>query len=339
MSAADLVSIVIPAYNAAPTLDQTLRSVRSQTHRNLDIIVVDDGSTDATPLIADRHAAADRRVRIFRQDNGGVAAARNTGWQQARSEIIAFIDADDLWAPTKIERQFDVLCRADQQVGLVYCWFVRIDSRGIIVGMRDGVHYEGDVLTRLFAGNFIGNGSTAMVRRHALAAVNGFDSRLRARAAEGCEDFLLHCRIAESYHFAVVPERLVGYRFLPGNMSSNRAQMLRSWFLVVEEMQARYPSHRDILRRGLRSYTDWVVHDLMINDIYRLPSIFWLLFRVFPLLALKIVAIDMPLTLVARLRNQLRNRLSTPRDLPQPASQPFLIGDPDLWPPIPPGQK
>src|SRR4051812_20898906 len=105
MTDQQLVSVVIPAYNAAATLDETLRSVRSQTHGALEIIVVNDGSADGTGTIAQRHAAVDHRVQVVTQDNAGLAASRNAGWMRARSEVIAFIDADDLWAPTKIERQ------------------------------------------------------------------------------------------------------------------------------------------------------------------------------------------------------------------------------------------
>ena len=106
-----LVGVVVPAYNAAATLDETLRSVRAQTHRALEIIVVDDGSLDDTAAIARRHAAEDERVRVLCQANAGVAAARNAGWQSSRADLIAFIDADDLWAPTKIERQLQALAR------------------------------------------------------------------------------------------------------------------------------------------------------------------------------------------------------------------------------------
>src|SRR5690348_12029992 len=109
MTDEELVSVVIPAYNAAATLDETLRSVRSQTHRALEIIVVDDGSVDDTREIAGRHAAVDDRVQVVTQSNAGLAASRNAGWMRARSELIAFIDADDLWAPTKIERQLERL--------------------------------------------------------------------------------------------------------------------------------------------------------------------------------------------------------------------------------------
>ena len=217
------MSVVIPAYNAAATLDETLRSVRSQTHRALEIIVVDDGSTDDTRAIAERHAAIDQRVQVVTQDNAGVAAARNTGWRRARSDLIAFVDADDLSAPTRIERQVQVMQRRRpaRRTGLL---LVRPDRQP----GPDHPASRGCPLRRRCAGselcvsNFIGNGSAALVRRQALIDADGFDSRLRAAGAEGCEDYLLYFRVAERYHFAVVPEPLVGYRYLPNNMSSNR---------------------------------------------------------------------------------------------------------------------
>jgi glycosyltransferase involved in cell wall biosynthesis len=178
---AELVSVVIPAHNAEDTIDETLRSVRSQTHHALEIIVVDDGSRDQTASIARRHCEIDLRVRLIDQANAGVAAARNTGWQAARSHLIAFVDADDLWAPTKIEQQLAALRRADDKVGLVYCWYSVIDSEGSVAGEPYRPCWRGDVLERSFLGNFVGNGSTALVRRQALIDANGFDSRLRGR--------------------------------------------------------------------------------------------------------------------------------------------------------------
>ena len=215
MKDAQLVSVVIPAYNASATLDETLRSVRSQTHDVLEIIVVNDGSTDDTGAIAKRHAAVDDRVQVVTQDNAGLAAARNAGWRRARSDLIAFLDADDLWAPTKIERQIEALQSGGQHVGLVYCWYVRIDSQSIITAVSEGTRLEGHALERILADNFVGNGSSVLVRRQALIDADGFDSGLRAAGAEGCEDWLVNCRVAERYHYAVVPEHLIGYRHLP----------------------------------------------------------------------------------------------------------------------------
>src|SRR5688572_14797440 len=124
------VSVIIPAYNAEGTLADTLRSVSRQTYELLDIIVVDDGSTDQTARIAAKFAAGDSRIRVFTKENGGVASARNYGIGHARGEYVAPIDADDVWHPTKIEKQVDVAVRADDRLGFVYSFFRRIDAQG-----------------------------------------------------------------------------------------------------------------------------------------------------------------------------------------------------------------
>jgi glycosyltransferase involved in cell wall biosynthesis len=285
-----LVSVVIPAYNATATLDETLRSARSQTHRALEIIVVDDGSTDGTLNLAQQHAAADVRVQVVTQKNAGVAAARNNGWRRARSDLIAFLDADDLWGCTKIERQLQALRAGGPQVGLVYCWYVRIDGTGLVISAAEGPRHEGDVLDRLFVDNFVGNGSSPLVRRQALTDAHGFESGLRNAGAEGCEDLLFYCRVAEKYKFAVVPEHLIGYRYLPQNMSSDRPRMLRSWMLVVDEMLARHPQHRKQLIRGLRHYGGSLTRDAVLLGAHRqsLMMLRFLLAHGHPLSALRV---------------------------------------------------
>lgn len=145
-----LVSVVIPAYNAESTIDDTLRSVRGQTHRELEIIVVDDGSTDRTTSVVKAHAAADGRVTLIAQENAGVAAARNAGWQSARSAFIAFVDADDLWAPSKIERQLEVILRGGLRVGLVYTWWALIDEHNCIRRKVGGATLPATYLSRRY---------------------------------------------------------------------------------------------------------------------------------------------------------------------------------------------
>jgi len=306
MTAAPLVSVVIPAYNAAATLDETLRSARAQTHRALEIIVVNDGSTDQTRAIALQHAAIDGRVQIVDQDNAGLAAARNAGWRRAQSDLIAFLDADDLWAPRKIERQVEALRAGNEKVGLVYCGSVRIDAKGLVTSRWPVPHLDGDVLAQLFTGNFVGNGSVVLVRRQALVDANGFDTALRAANAQGCEDYLLQCRIAEKYHFAVVPEQLVGYRHLPDNMSSDRPRMLRSWMLVVDEMRSRHPQLWHALSSGLRNYAHWTVQDAISRRAFvQLPALLRLILRCPAPVAMAVLLKDMPLAMATRLRWKL----------------------------------
>ncbi len=324
-----LVSVVIPAHNARLTIDETLRSVRSQTHEWLDIIVVDDGSTDDTVTIAQRHAAQDSRISIIRQENAGVASARNSGWRGARSDFVAFIDADDLWAPTKIERQLRAMLLGGERTGLIYSWYVLVDAKSRMIGRGVPAFCAGDVLDEIFAGNFIGNGSAVLVRRQALLAANGFDSRLREAGAEGCEDHLFYCRVAEGYHFAVVPEYLIGYRYLPENMSSNLPRMLQSWMLVVDEMVGRHPNRTERLNLGLRKYGSWLLWRALARGQFgHFGSSLSLLICRDPLLIIKVFAVDLPHHMLITLRGQIRKLRSIARG-EQQSSVYFPIDQPD----------
>ena len=117
-----LVSVIIPAYNTAAFISKTLDSVLSQTYRNLEVLVVDDGSQDETPEIVKLIAQSDRRVTLLRQANAGVAAARNLAIQKSSGEYIAPIDADDIWFPQNLEKQVQYMLEASPLVGLVYAW-------------------------------------------------------------------------------------------------------------------------------------------------------------------------------------------------------------------------
>ncbi|MDF2765542.1 MAG: glycosyltransferase family 2 protein, partial [Rhodospirillales bacterium] len=130
-----LVSVVIPAFNAERFLARTLDSVSRQTYSALEIIVVDDGSLDGTAGIVRQQAALDPRVRLIRQENAGVAAARNRGIAESDGCFVAPLDADDLWHPQKIELQ---LRRFEERpsAGLVYCWSIGIDEEDRVMRQR-----------------------------------------------------------------------------------------------------------------------------------------------------------------------------------------------------------
>ena len=223
-----LVSIVIPAYNAAGTIEETLHSACAQTWRDLQIIVVDDGSNDETAEIVRRLADRDCRIRLVQTPNRGVAAARNEGIRASRAEYIAMLDADDLWHPTKIERQMQVMLAGPVQPGFVYCLYRNITATGCVTYSSAAVECRGNVLARHAYMNFVGNGSALLLRRAAIEAAGGYDPGLRARGIEGCEDLLLQLRIASRFNVDCVPEYLVGYRQHVAMMSFDQARMLRS---------------------------------------------------------------------------------------------------------------
>lgn len=242
-----LVSVIIPAHNAAATIDETLTSVRFQSHRRLEIVVVDDGSTDATRDVVGRHQAADARVRLVAQPNAGPGAARNAGVAATTGPLVATVDADDLWTFDKIARQVAALDAAGPGAGLCYTWFAAIDEASRITGFRTRAPAEGDVTRTLCLSNIVGNGSTPLFRRTAFEAAGGYDPALR-----GSEDFKFYFAVAERFAFALVPDYLTGYRERPGNLTSDPWPNLRDRDRVAAEIAARHPDFAPLLARGRR---------------------------------------------------------------------------------------
>ena len=159
----DGVSVIVPMYNAATTIERTLASVCEQTYKNLEIIVVDDGSRDPSAEIVRKWEKADSRVRLYSQANAGLAATRNAGFGQSSKGLVAFIDADDLWAPDKIRAQVEVL-RENSGPALVYCLFVEINELDQVTSVKPEGHV-GNVGAQIARWNFVGNGSSMLMPR------------------------------------------------------------------------------------------------------------------------------------------------------------------------------
>ena len=248
-----LVSIVLPVCDGEHFVGAAIESALGQTHRNLEVIVVDDGSRDKTRSIVEERAAQDSRVRIVSQSNLGVAAARNRGIAEARGEFIAPLDADDLWDPTKVARQ---LACMHEDTGLVYCWWVSIDGDGAPLDTSPPWNFEGHCADVLVEVNFTGNASVPLYRRRALEAAGGYDASLRARGAEGCEDWDLALKVAERSQVGLVPAVLVGYRRHAGSMSKRHQRMWHSHELMLRGTHERRPGlRRAVMRQSRRQFS------------------------------------------------------------------------------------
>ena len=213
MSDAPLVSVVIPNYNCARFLAETLDSVFAQTYPNLEVIVVDDGSTDDSLKVLESFAS---RVRVMRQANQGVSAARNAGIRESRGAFVAFLDADDLWHPDKLTKQIALF--ANPAVGLVYCAVEYIDERGRSLG-TNFTGRRGRVLRSiaLLQGTIVlAGGSTAVIRRECFDKAGDFD-----RALSTAADWDMFRRIACYYEIDVVREPLMRYRLRTRSMHRN----------------------------------------------------------------------------------------------------------------------
>jgi len=237
----DLVSVILPVHNGVKFVEVALESALRQTYRNLEVLAVDDGSTDGTLKILEKYAARDPRVRVFSQANGGVARARNRAIAEARGDFIAPLDADDLWGPSKIASQLQRLTESGEETGFVYSWWVWIDSNGVVLDRSPRWRIEGEAFEELIQINFSGNASVPLFRKRCIQEAGGYNEELAASDAGGCEDWELVLRIAEHYKIAVVPDILIGYRRLPGSMSTSCDRMWRSHQAVMRTIRKLRP--------------------------------------------------------------------------------------------------
>ncbi len=239
------VSIIIPAYNAMTFLPKTLESVFNQTFQDYELIIVNDGSSDDIEEWA--KTILDSRFRLISQANQGQSVARNTGITQSRGEYIAFLDSDDLWATTKLEKQVQVL-EKNPEVGLVYTWVALIDEQEQFLPKVWETDLEGNVWTKLIGGNIIACGSVPMIRRSCIEKVGLFK-----KFSFGCEDWDLWLRISLEYPFKVIKEILVYYRSVA--VSASRAHtknyiknMEQSYFQMLESAFDSAASHLQHLK-------------------------------------------------------------------------------------------
>ncbi|MGD9614508.1 MAG: glycosyltransferase family 2 protein [Alphaproteobacteria bacterium] len=240
------VTVIIPAYNAEATIGETLASAAGQTWRDLEIIVVDDGSQDTTPDIIETHARRDSRIRLIRQANAGVAVARNTALAAATGRYAAWLDADDLWARQKIEKQLFVFASAAAPLSFVYTGYRLIDKNGYIRrNPRTLADLSGDTLCRQIATTYFTNISSLMVPVGLARHCGGHDPRLRAWGIEGAEDPRLQLRLAALGPNGCCRQALVGYRMHSANMSRAVARVARSNLKVLELAAGQEPTVPD----------------------------------------------------------------------------------------------
>lgn len=245
------ISVVIPAYNAMTYLPDTLNSVLGQTFTDFEVLIIDDGSTDHIQSWF-AQSVIDSRVRLISQINQGLSGARNIGIKNAQGEYVAFLDADDLWVPTKLEKQTDWL-DDNPAVGLIYNWTALIDAEGKPTGRIMGGNVEGDVLQEILQHNII-DCPSVLVRRQCFENVGLFDCTLRS-----VEDWDMWIRIARCYPFAVTKEPLVYYRQHPSNMSKNWQVMEQSFDQVIEKSFQTVPLKLQYLKNNSLGYANLIL--------------------------------------------------------------------------------
>ncbi len=233
-----LVSVVIPVFNGAPFVAKAVQSVLAQGVPHVEILVVDDGSTDGTQ-VALAELAKTAGIMWFQQDHGGPARSRNRGIAEAKGEFVALLDCDDVWLPGKLEAQL-VVMRSKPTVGLVHTDYEVVDEQGR-VEERVQARYSREPLVQAFAGGHTALPSTLLIRRSVLDRVGALDPELY-----GSEDSDLAIRLHDVTEFECVDRVLVrklqrghGYRDMAFDEMTHRLKVLASRRKFLERLEQR----------------------------------------------------------------------------------------------------
>lgn len=270
------ISVLLPTYNRANYLGETIASVLAQTFGDLELLIVDDGSTDGTRALVE--SIADLRIRYFYQENRGVSAALNTGWRAASGEYIAMIGSDDVWLENQTATLLPLIDAAPN-VGLIYARAQAMSANGKLQPqiLGSGLKFPDDPLASLLYGDCI-CGLACLIRRELIAQVGGFDERLIAN-----EDWDLWIRMAEITRFEYHNEILARYRMHPTSLTGKRSQHYRRVILdrvrLIQDYYARPnlpPSARAIQSLALRNvYMNVGIRFLAVGQVREALPYLW----------------------------------------------------------------
>ncbi|MDX2471393.1 MAG: glycosyltransferase family A protein [SAR324 cluster bacterium] len=211
------VSIIMPAYNSEATIGDAVATVIAQNYKSWELVIINDGSTDSTEKVA--ASFEDDRIRLITHINCGVAKSRNRGLEEASGELIAFLDADDLWLPDKLQMQVEQFAKGGERLGLAHHNYVEFGDFGERLPGHlkhcKGLALAGEIWQDLMVVNFIGTLSV-MVKKEALTQVGGFDETLN-----GPEDWDLWIKVAKDWQIGYIPEPLALYRQHEGGISKD----------------------------------------------------------------------------------------------------------------------
>jgi glycosyltransferase involved in cell wall biosynthesis len=257
MTADPLVTVVVPTYNRARLIGETIESILAQTFSDLELIVVSDGCTDCTEAVVE--AFCDRRIRMVRQTNsGGPARPRNIGIELARGKYVAFCDDDDLWMPQKLEKQVAVMERYPD-VALCFTRGITFGSGGFFSrrALKRGV--RSNHFRALLFGNFIAN-SSVIVRRNVLTKVGPFNTD---RFLHGAEDYEMWLRIAYGHKLIKLDEKLIKYRVHLSNLAADRAKGTRRGIHIVRKWRCNSATKSQAAVALIWQWFKWAIYSVV----------------------------------------------------------------------------
>ncbi len=244
-----LISVIIPVYNNAYFIAQALDSVLSQSITDIEVIVVDDGSTDESASIVQSYAVRDQRLKYIHQVNQGVAVSRNTGIKQSSGEFIAFIDGDDVWLPDHLKDLLHVM-QGHEEIGLAHANITTISESGEILRTlkRPTELLSGNIFKPLLLRDIFVILSTVMIRRQCCDKVGLFDEALTRL---GSEDRDLWLRITFEFKARYVDRIITHYRINSNGLSSNHENMVKGRLYVVEKLFRESKINQQLRRKAI----------------------------------------------------------------------------------------
>lgn len=254
-----LISCIITTYNRKNTIKRAIDSVLNQTYRNIELIIVDDASTDGTfEYVAELYGDDDRIIYIINEENTGVSEARNIAVKSARGSWIAFQDSDDEWLPEKLEKQVALIDDSDKEIGLIYCkWKVLFQDGRELEWPASHIpdwYKSGYIFFPLLHSSLVST-QTFLLKKEIFQRVGGFDPSCKA-----AEDWELCTRIAEQYKLILCDEVLVNVYESIVSVNKNRREILRTYCRV-------YQKYYSILKQsGYYNRTLKFILNLAIND-------------------------------------------------------------------------
>jgi glycosyltransferase involved in cell wall biosynthesis len=272
-----LVSVVIPTYNRAKTIEKTINSILNQTYTNIEIIIIDDCSKDNTEQIINEKFSNIKSLKYIKHEiNKGGNAARNTGIYNSRGEYIAFLDSDDEWLNTKIEKQMNKMIK-NKKCGLVYTYCANVDLDTNKITSYFGNESGKNPFEKLLCENFIGSTSSILCTKDALLQVGMFDETLPS-----CQDWELYIRIANKYDIEYVNEPLLRYYVHGNSITGNCNRAIEGHVILLERVlqliETYKPklSKRNVLYYHYRKRADiYLKFRLMKKSVqFRLKSVF-----------------------------------------------------------------
>jgi glycosyltransferase involved in cell wall biosynthesis len=237
-----LISVIIPVYNGETTIQRTIESVFKQTVSDWELIVIDDGSQDSTVDILSQ--IRDSRLKVFSYPNAGQATSRNRGLAKASGDYIAFLDADDLWTPDKLEAQLNAL-QTHPQAAVAYSWTDYIDESDQFYRRGNHLTLNGNIYANLLLTDLFENGSNLLICKKALDDVGGFDESLPP-----AEDWELWLRLASRYEFIAVPSAQILYRVSAHSASTQVGKMEAACLRVIEQAFSQAPESLQYLKKN-----------------------------------------------------------------------------------------